>query len=53
MLLPFCYFAHNLPIVLYGCETWSLTPGEEYRLGFENRVPRRVLESKREEVVEE
>jgi hypothetical protein len=28
-----------LPVVLYGCETWSLTLGEEHRLRvFENRV---------------
>jgi hypothetical protein len=30
-----------LPVVLYGCETWSLTLGEEHRLRvFENRVLR-------------
>jgi hypothetical protein len=30
--------------VLYGCETWSLTP-EEHRLRvFENRVVRRMFE---------
>jgi hypothetical protein len=28
-----------LPVVLYWCETWSLTLGEEHRLGvFENNV---------------
>jgi hypothetical protein len=28
-----------LPVVLYGCETWSLTLREEHRLrGFENSV---------------
>jgi hypothetical protein len=28
-----------LPVVLYGCETWSLTVREDRRLGvFENRV---------------
>jgi hypothetical protein len=28
-----------LPVVLYGCETWSLNLGEEHRLRvFENRV---------------
>jgi hypothetical protein len=28
-----------LPVVLYGCETWSLTLGEEHRLrAFEKRV---------------
>jgi len=33
-----------LPVVLYGCETWSLTLGEELRLRlFENRVLRRIL----------
>jgi hypothetical protein len=33
-----------LPVVLYGCETWSLTLREEPRLRvFENRVLRRVF----------
>jgi len=33
-----------LPVVLYGCETWSLTMREERRLRvFENRVLRRIL----------
>jgi hypothetical protein len=33
-----------LPVILYGCETWSLTLREEYRLRvFENRVLRRIL----------
>ena len=33
-----------LPVVLYGCETWSLTLREEHRLRvFENRVLRRVF----------
>ena len=40
-----------LPVVLYGCETWSLTLREERRLRvFENRMLRRVFESKRDEV---
>ena len=40
-----------LPVVLYGCETWSLTLREECRLRvFENRVLRRILGSKRDEV---
>jgi hypothetical protein len=31
-------------VVLYGCETWSLTLREEHRLGvFENRVLRRIF----------
>jgi hypothetical protein len=35
-----------LPVVLYGCETWSLTLREESRLRvFENRVLRRVFVS--------
>ena len=39
-----------LPVVLYGCETWSLTVGEERRLRvFENRVLRRVFGPKRDE----
>jgi hypothetical protein len=33
-----------LPLVLYGCETWSLTSREEHRLGmFENRVLKRIF----------
>jgi hypothetical protein len=40
-----------LPVVLYGCETWSLTLMEERRLRvFENRVLRRIVWPKREEV---
>jgi hypothetical protein len=40
-----------LPDVLYGCETWSLTLREEHRLRvFDNRVPRRIFGSKRDEV---
>jgi hypothetical protein len=36
---------------LYGCETWSLTLREEYRLRlFENKVLRRILGPKRDEV---
>jgi hypothetical protein len=43
-----------LPVVLYGCETWSLTLREEHRLReFENRVLRRILGPKRDEVMEE
>ena len=43
-----------LPVVLYGCETWSLTLREERRLRvIENRVLRRVLRPKREEVTGE
>jgi hypothetical protein len=38
------------PLVLYGCETWSLTLGDEHRLRvFENRVLRKISGPKREE----
>jgi hypothetical protein len=40
-----------LPVVLYGCETWSLTLREEHRLKLlENRVLRRIFGPKRDEV---
>jgi hypothetical protein len=40
-----------LPIVLYGCETWSLTLREERRLRvFENMVLRRIFGPRRDEV---
>ena len=40
-----------LPVVMYGCETWSLTLREERRLQvFENRMLRRVFGPKRDEV---
>ena len=43
-----------LPVVLYGCETWSLTVREEHRLRvFENRVLRRVFGPKRDELTGE
>jgi hypothetical protein len=39
-----------LPIVLYGCGTWSLTLWEEHRLRvFQNRVLRKIFGPKREE----
>jgi hypothetical protein len=39
-----------LPVVLYGCETWSLTLREEHRLRvFESRVLRRIFEPRRKE----
>jgi hypothetical protein len=39
-----------LPVALYGCETWSLTLGEDHRLRvFENRVLRKIHGPKREE----
>jgi hypothetical protein len=43
-----------LPVVLYGCKTWSLTLREEHRLRvFENRVMRRIFGPKRDEVIGE
>jgi hypothetical protein len=43
-----------LPVVLYGCETWSLTLKEEHRLKmFENRVLRRIFAPKSDEVTGE
>jgi hypothetical protein len=39
-----------LPVVLYGCDTWSLTLREQYRLKmFENKVLRRIFGPKRNE----
>ena len=43
-----------LPVVLYGCEIWSLTLREECRLRvFESRVLRKIFGRKRDEVTEE
>jgi hypothetical protein len=43
-----------LPVVLYGCETWSLTLREEHKLRvFENRVLRRIFVPKRDEMTGE
>jgi hypothetical protein len=43
-----------LPVVLYGCESWSLTLREECRLRvFENKVLRRIFGPKRDEVTGE
>ena len=40
-----------LPLVLYGCETWSLTLTEERRLRvFENKVLRRIFGRDKDEV---
>ena len=63
-LLSFSFLSKNLkinicrsiiePVVLYECETWSLTLMEERRLRvFENRVLRRILWPKRDEVTGE
>ncbi|KAJ4430807.1 hypothetical protein ANN_19398 [Periplaneta americana] len=43
-----------LPVVLYGCETWSLTLREEQKLRvFENKVLRKIFGAKRDEVTRE
>jgi hypothetical protein len=43
-----------MSVVLYGCETWSLTLREEHRLRvFENRVLRGMFGPKRDEVTGE
>jgi hypothetical protein len=43
-----------LPVVLYGCETWSFTLRGECRLRvFENWVLRRIIEPKKKEVPSE
>jgi hypothetical protein len=43
-----------MPVVLYGCETWSLIVREEHRLRvLENRVLRRILGPKRDKVTGE
>jgi dolichol kinase len=45
------YRAIILLVVLYGCETWSLTLRAEQRLRvFENRVLRRIIGPRRSEV---
>jgi hypothetical protein len=58
-LLSSCLLSRNLkvklrktiivPVVLYGCETWSLTLREKHILRvFENRVLRRIFGPKRD-----
>ncbi|KAJ4448244.1 hypothetical protein ANN_10258 [Periplaneta americana] len=43
-----------LPVLLYGCETWTLTLREEHRLKvFENKVLRKIFGAKRDEVTGE
>jgi hypothetical protein len=48
------YITVILPVVLYGCETWSLTLRDKRRLrGFTNRVLGRIFGPKRDEVTGE
>jgi hypothetical protein len=43
-----------LPVVLYGCETWSLTLRVEHKRGvFENRVLRKIFGPKMDEMTGE
>ena len=43
-----------LPVVLYGCETWSLTLREEHRLRvLENKVLRKIFGAKNDEITGE
>ena len=45
---------YNFLVVLYGCETWSLTLREERKLRvFENTVLRRIFGPRRDEVTGE
>jgi hypothetical protein len=46
------YKTVNLPVVLYGCETWSLILREGHKLWmFEEKVLRRIFGPKRDGVV--
>jgi len=48
------YKTITLPVVLYGCETWSLTMMEEHTLRVsDKRVLRRIFGPKRDEVTGE
>jgi hypothetical protein len=49
--MPTPYKYMILPVVLYECETWSVTLREEYRLRvLENRVPWGIFEPRKNEV---
>jgi hypothetical protein len=51
LLLLRIYKTIILPVILYGCETWSLTLREEHRLRVsENKVLRRIFGPNRDEV---
>ena len=48
------YRSIRLPVVLYGCDTWSLTLRDERRLRvFENRLLWKIFRPKRDEVIRE
>ena len=43
-----------LPVVLYGCQTWSLTLREKHKLRvFENKVLRKIFGAKTDEITGE
>jgi hypothetical protein len=43
-----------LPVILYGCDTWSLTLREEHRLRvFKNRLLWKIYGPKKDEVIRE
>ena len=42
-----------LPVVLYGCETWSLTLREDRLRVFENKVLRKIFGAKKDEITGE
>jgi len=43
-----------LPVVIYGCDTWSLTLREEHEVSvFENRALREIFGAERDEVTGE
>ena len=48
------YLSDLVPVVLYGCETWSLTLRKERKLRvFENMVLRRIFGPRKDEVTGE
>ena len=50
VLIQYPNFSNLLPVVLHGCETWSLTLRKECRVRvFENKIPRRISGPKRDE----
>jgi hypothetical protein len=40
-----------LPVIMYGCETWSLTLREEHRLRVFEKSVLRIFRPKRDEVI--
>jgi hypothetical protein len=45
---------YNFPVVLYGCETWPLTMGEERKPRvFENGVVRRIFGPEKDKITGE